>query len=297
MWRTPILLLRSSTAVLTMGMLALLVVPRVVLGALAAADESISVPPAAPSPCELAGATWSYMAPEDFEGVAANNEAGCLYAFEPAAAGGGFNFSSPAACRGDSWKLATGAVSPGSAGRQVLLTFSGGTHHKGQPPQVQHRGWATPDCQFIDMDDGGLFIRGRHPFDMAPHEWLRMATAWVMRAAMITFADGSRHITPGVPKPVPKPTPNDGYYVGQWMRDGFYGISNGWGLVNETVHRTFAEDAEFALAHARADGMLPQYCPPPGPGKHGACQCVVVIPLTCRNAKCTRELPHSLAPY
>ena len=109
-----------------MGMLALLVVPRVVLAALA---EPISVPPAAPSPCELAGATWSYMAPEDFEGVAANNEAGCLYAFEPAAAGGGFNFSSPAACRGDSWKLATGAVSPGSAGRQVLLTFSGGAHH------------------------------------------------------------------------------------------------------------------------------------------------------------------------
>ena len=41
------------------------------------------------------------------------------------------------------------------------------------------------------MDDGGLYIRGQHPFDMAPHEWLRVATAWVMRAARITFKAGS----------------------------------------------------------------------------------------------------------
>ena len=86
---------------------------------------------------------------------------------------------------------------------------------------------------------------------------------------MITFKDGSRHITPGVPKPVSKPKPNDGYYVGQWMRDGFYGISNGWGLVNESVHQTFFKDAEFALAHARADGVLPQFCPPTGPCGYG----------------------------
>ena len=125
------------------------------------------------------------------------------------------------------WRHGTGTVSPGSGGRQVLLTF-----HPQSGKPLQHRGWATPDCQFIDMDDGGLYIRGQHPFDMAPHEWLRVATAWVMRAAMITFKDGSRHITPGVPKPVAKPKPNDGYYVGQWMRDGFYGISNGWGLVS-----------------------------------------------------------------
>ena len=183
-------------------------------------------PPVATA-CELAGATWSYMAPADFEGVAANNEAGCLYAFEAGAAGGGFTFSSPPACRGDTWRHGTGTVSPGSGGRQVLLTF-----HPQSGKPLQHRGWATPDCQFIDMDDGGLYIRGQHPFDMAPHEWLRVATAWVMRAAMITFKDGSRHITPGVPKPVAKPKPNDGYYVGQWMRDGFYGISNGWGLVS-----------------------------------------------------------------
>jgi hypothetical protein len=68
----------------------------------------------------------------------------------------------------------------------------------------------TPDCNFIDMDDGGLYIRGVHPMDMAPHEWLRVATAWVMRAAVITFADGTRHLTPGVPKPTPLPKPNDG---------------------------------------------------------------------------------------
>eukprot|EP01052_Picozoa_sp_SAG31_P049979 SAG31_NODE_11194_length_1056_cov_1.170324_1_plen_266_part_01 len=199
------------------------------LAALAVLAESVPAPgtgaPAAPhappSRCKLADMTWSYMAPANFEGVPANNEAGCLYTFKADAAGDGFTFSSPAACRGDSWRLGTGTVSPGSSGRQVLLKYAGGDAQK----PLQHRGWVTPDCQFIDMDDGGLYIRGRHPFDMAPHEWIRVATAWVMRAAMITFKDGSRHITPGVPKPVAKPRPNDGYYVGQWMRDGFYGIS------------------------------------------------------------------------
>eukprot|EP01044_Picomonas_judraskeda_P001732 COSAG03_NODE_109_length_12541_cov_147.127070_12_plen_88_part_00 len=61
----------------------------------------------------------------------------------------------------------TTVVSVPSAGRQVVLTFTGGDAQK----PLQHRGWATPDCQFIDMDDGGLYIRGQHPFDMAPHEW------------------------------------------------------------------------------------------------------------------------------
>jgi hypothetical protein len=120
------------------------------------------------------------------------------------------------------------------------------------------------DCSLIDMDDGGLYIRGVHPMDMAPHEWLRFATAWVMRAAMMTFADGTRHLTPGVPKPVPKPTPNDGYYVGQWMRDSFYGISNGWPLVNETVQQGFAESAAWMFSHPREDGLLGEVCTPSG---------------------------------
>jgi hypothetical protein len=140
------------------------------------------------------------------------------------------------------------------------------SHH---PPVVQgrverHIGWVNQDCSLIDMDDGGLYVRGVHPMDMPPHEWLRFATAWVMRAAMMTFADGTRHLTPGVPKSVPVPKPNDGYYVGQWMRDSFYGISNGWSLVNETVQRGFAESAAWMFSHPRADGLLGEVCTPNG---------------------------------
>ena len=39
--------------------------------------------------------------------------------------------------------------------------------------------------------------------------------------------------------------------------------------VNESVHQTFFKDAEFALGHARADGILPQFCPPTGPCGYG----------------------------
>ena len=140
------------------------------------------------------------------------------------------------------------------------------THPPRKSPQSveQHTGWLTPDCGYIDMDDGGLYVRGVHPMDMSPHEWLRFATAWVMRAAMITFQDGTRHLTPGVPKTVAKPSPNDGYYVGQWMRDSFYGISNGWPLVNETVQQSFADSAAWMFSHPRADGILGEVCTPNG---------------------------------
>ena len=118
--------------------------------------------------------------------------------------GGNFEFSSPLACRGESWKTATATVTSPSA-REVLLTFATGT------TATKHTGWATPDCQFLDMDDGGLYIRGAHPINMPPHEWLRVATAWVMRSAEISFSDGTRHLTPGVPI-----APHAGpHYVGQ----------------------------------------------------------------------------------
>jgi hypothetical protein len=58
-----------------------------------------------------------------------------------------------------------------------------------------------------------------------------------------------------VPKSVPHPKPNDGYYVGQWMRDSFYGISNGWSLVNETEQRGFAESVRQRLR------LLSSSCP------------------------------------
>ena len=54
-----------------------------ILAALAAVETvpTSAGPPAAAASvpqCTLADATWSYMAPADFEGVAANNEVGCL---------------------------------------------------------------------------------------------------------------------------------------------------------------------------------------------------------------------------
>jgi hypothetical protein len=48
------------------------------------------------------------------------------------------------------------------------------------------------------------------------------------------------------------------------MRDGFYGISNGWPLVNETAHEEYAASAEWMFNHSRADGMLAEMCSPDG---------------------------------
>ena len=228
--------------------------------------------------CTITGATWSYLAPGVFQGEPWRNDVTCLYAFKPRGGGdgGGFSFTSPPACR-DKWRAATGAVT----GRVVELTFtmpgSGDepcslvrgptkcTETKLGSPTNKKLGWINQDCSLIDMDDGGLYIRGKHPIEMAPHEWLRAATAWVMRAAMITFSDGTRHLTPGTPI-----APHAGpHYVGQWMRDGFYGISNAWSLVNETVQQSFIASADWMFSHAREDGILPQYCPPKGPCQYG----------------------------
>ena len=54
-----------------------------------------------------------------------------------------------------------------------------------------------------------------HPMDFAPHEYLRLATAWVLRSSIITFPyDGSKHLTPGIPV-APGAEP---HYYGYWMR-------------------------------------------------------------------------------
>lgn len=237
----------------------------------------------APAACSLLGA-WSYVAPEMFEGLVWNSESDCLYHFEVDAADpAGLRFESPAACFAEGGGHhsgtrpgreipgqlgnVTGRVSAG--GRRVDLTFRA---HNGSAPArtVARRGWVTPDCSFIDMSDGGWYVKGAHPMDMAPHEWLRVAAAWVMRAAMLTFEDGTRHLTPGVPMPVKTPTLNDGYYIGQWMRDSYYGIANGWGLVNETARQSFVASADWMFSHARPDGVLPASCPPRGPCIYGS---------------------------
>jgi hypothetical protein len=102
-------------------------------------------------------------------------------------------FGSPFGCIDDDWYNATGTVSDtasnipgGSAGRTIELTFAlaNGTHRAA-------RGGVSQDCDLIDMDDGGLFFRGEHPIDQTDHAWLKTATAWLMRAALLRFNDGT----------------------------------------------------------------------------------------------------------
>jgi hypothetical protein len=47
------------------------------------------------------------------------------------------------------------------------------------------------------------------------------------------------------------------------MRDSYYGISNAWDVTNATHRAQFADSATWLFGHARADGILPQMCPPP----------------------------------
>eukprot|EP01047_Picozoa_sp_COSAG01_P001561 COSAG01_NODE_36_length_34092_cov_26.350032_14_plen_388_part_00 len=127
---------------------------------------------------------------------------------------------------------------------------------------VMAAGTVDGSCQRIDMADGSLYIRsesGKHPFYMSAHEWLRVAASWLVRAAHITFEDGSRHLTPGYPT----------NYDGQWMRDGFYGISMLWPVANATHRADFASSVDWMLSHARADGVMPQACPPSGLCQYG----------------------------
>ena len=66
--------------------------------------------------------------------------------------------------------------------------------------------------------------------NMKPTQWMRTAMAWLVRAATICSTDSKNVtlLTPGFPLG----------YVGQWMRDSFYGISSGIDVLpslNDTV--------------------------------------------------------------
>ena len=116
---------------------------------------------------------------------------------------------------------------------------------------VSQTGFIDDTCQRVDIaSDSSLYVRvSTHPFFMPHHEWMRVAAAWLLRAAHVTFEDGSRHLTPGYPT----------NYDGQWMRDGFYGISMLWPVANITHRRDFGTSAAGMYSHARrSDGILPQ---------------------------------------
>ena len=188
----------------------------------------------------------------------------CVWTFDllllgTATAASTFQFTSPPGCLTDPWKAAPANISFAlDATDPTAVNFDFDVHGRNE----RKRGWVGgAECQFIDMVDKGIYMRTTtSTFDLPPHEWLRVAATWLVRAAQIQFDDGTRHLTPGYPTA----------YDGQWMRDGYYGISGLFTLVNATHQREFAASAEWMFAKARpTDGIMPQYCPPQGGCQYG----------------------------
>ena len=177
----------------------------------------------------LHGSSWSHLPPTAFDGSTDKHNAlapngwsnqACVYNFT--ASGSGFSFTSPLGCLDNWWTAA--ALELLAAGR-VEMTLQNHTARQ------TVRGTINEGCDLIDMDDGGLYLRGATPHDMSDRDWLRATVAWLVRAAQITFADGTHHLTPGYPT----------HYDGQWLRDGYYGISNGWDRANRTHQQSFKQ--------------------------------------------------------
>ena len=211
--------------------------------------------------CELVG-RWTYRPPTAFDHKTVppwSNQV-CLYEWtsKPMRADPSvLVFSSPEGCLNDAWKKTPARVLYSSKNGTLSLTFVL------DPPEhktVVVHGAVDDECTFVDMENGGLYTKASvHPFFMPPHEWIRTTAGWLIRAAQITFGDGTRHLTPGYPT----------LYNGQWMRDGFYGISGLWSLASAKMRKEFAASADWMFSRARYDGIMPQYCPPSGPCQYG----------------------------
>ena len=106
-------------------------------------------------------------------------------------------FSSPEGCLNDAWKKTPARVLYSSKNGTLSLTFVL------DPPEhktVVVHGAVDDECTFVDMENGGLYTKASvHPFFMPPHEWICTTAGWLIRAAQITFGDGTRHLTPGYP--------------------------------------------------------------------------------------------------
>ena len=84
---------------------------------------------------------------------------------------------------------------------------------------------------------------------------MRVANAWLLRAATICSTDGRNLslLTPGFPLS----------YSGQWLRDSYYGISSGIDLLPNLTATVAA--VEWVFEHARpVDGAMPQSVDPHG---------------------------------
>lgn len=229
---------------------------------------------------DIAGHNWTYIAPEAFSGGDWSAEHRCVYNFQsvlpPGAASGPdeveLQFLKPPGCLTDSWAVARGNISLATGTVSLVFEFydpSGSLERTeakvgrltcARPPGVS-TGAGAAGHAFLDMQDRGMYVRGYghgrdHPMDFADHEWIRVATAWVVRSAIIVFPDGTRHITPGIPV-APGALP---HYDGQYLRDGYYGISHGWSLVNASMQQSFRDSVSWMFSHARDDGIFPLSC-------------------------------------
>ena len=222
--------------------------------------------------CDLANLlhhNFTYIPPSAFKGGVWNSEHKCIYQFLPATAETSkydFQFKSPKnGCLNDPWDIAYGILNNNN---MIHIQY-----HIMENNTLTNIYTAIPsalNCQFLDIflpsddDDnngGGMYVKGHgpgqsHPMDFSLHDWLRTATAWVVRSSIVTFRDKTQHLSPGIPVS-PDGTP---HYNGQWMRDSFYGISMGWDLVNKTMQTSFLQSAEWMFSHARKDGILPVSC-------------------------------------
>eukprot|EP00943_MAST-04B_sp_MAST-4B-sp1_P001236 g1236.t1 len=176
-----------------------------------------------------------------------------------------FQFESPkSGCLHDPWDIAYGKLLQNNV---VTLQY----HIISNDTLTDSFGFPSGpnNCDFLDVftphgdnnNYNGMYVRSyeearQHPMDFAPHNWLRVAAAWVVRSSIVTFIDKTKHLSPGI-RTTPGGAP---HYNGQWMRDSFYGISMGWNLVNKTMQTSFLQSAEWMFSHARKDGILPVSC-------------------------------------
>eukprot|EP01050_Picozoa_sp_SAG11_P015587 SAG11_NODE_2037_length_3894_cov_3.210277_3_plen_200_part_00 len=152
-------------------------------------------------PCSLAG-SWVHIAASAFDHATSpiwTNQV-CVYEWTAAAgpaesdSGAGASLlhveAPPLACWLDD--LQSGST----------ITATDGTLSFAVNASMTRVGTVDQGCQRVDMADGSLYVRsesGEHPFYMPAHLWLRVAASWLVRAAHVSFEDGSRHLTPGYP--------------------------------------------------------------------------------------------------
>jgi hypothetical protein len=160
------------------------------------------------------GGHWTHLTPAAFDHTTLpswTNQA-CIYEWAPAArvrppptpptptrtnsttptSTAHYTFTSPETCLDDQWKAtpATIFTHPNPDGSNGLeFTFVLHNTTTGKQKTITVTGSTSNDtdgiaCTFVDMSDGGLYIRTTtHPFFMPPHEWIRVAAGWLLRAA------------------------------------------------------------------------------------------------------------------